>query len=189
MAIGRLLDGSCREQFCREQAAMTDIERIIGRLRESDLVRIHPPAGQPVFPEGIEAPNELTEFYSLCGGVDFLHAKSRSYAEYRVLPPAEVVDIGTATCLEAATELPLSCWFAVGEDDNGEHAAIDLHRSRLGQCYDVFHESFWDPASATIIAATFAEFLEKLFARGKSYWFDDGFEGRFFEDAPMRGTD
>jgi hypothetical protein len=60
-------------------------------------------------------------------------------------------------------------------------AAIDLHPSRSGQCYDVFHETYDDPAYARIVAATFEEFLAKLFERGKSYWFDEGFVSRYFD--------
>jgi hypothetical protein len=160
---------------------MTPIERIIQTLCGSYRVRVHPPTTQPELPAQFPPPQKLVEFYGLCGGVDFLDPEDRGYARYRILPPQKVVDIGTATCRDPATEPPLNAWFVVGEDDNGEHAAIDLHPSRSGQCYDVFHETYDDPAYARIVAATFEEFLARLFERGRSYWFDDGFVSRYFD--------
>lgn len=166
---------------------MPDIRTLLTIFRGSNRVLVHPPAGQPRWPPGVVSPSEVTEFYELCGGVEFLDPKHKDYADYRIMKPSEVTDIGTTTCLEAATEPPLSEWFAIGEDDNGEHAAVDVSPRRSGQCYDVFHETYWDPASARIVAVTFSEFLEKLFERGKSYWFDEGFVSRYFGDGSATG--
>lgn len=159
---------------------MSTIRTIITTFRESNRVRIHPPAGQPEWPTGVVPPREVTEFYDLCGGVDFRDEEAQEYARYRILPPSEVTDIGTATCLEAATEQPLSEWFAIGADDNSENAAVDVAPQRSGQCYDVFHETWADANSASIVAKSFAEFLERLFRSGKAYWFDDGFVAEYF---------
>jgi hypothetical protein len=161
---------------------MSSIREVLTTLRESNRVRIHPPAGQPKWPTGVVPPQEVAEFYALCGGIEFLDDEDQKYARYRILAPSKVTDIGTATCLEAATEPPLSEWFAIGEDDNSESAAIDVAPQRSGQCYDVFHETWADPASASIVATSFAEFLERLFRRGKAYWFDDDFVAEYFSD-------
>ena len=45
-----------------------------------------------------------------------------------------------------------------------------------GCCYDVFHETFSDPYSARVVALSFTELVERLFVRGRSYWFGEGFE-------------
>jgi antitoxin YokJ len=166
---------------------MVDIRTILTTFRRSDRLIVHLPAGQPQWPSGIVPPHEVTEFYDICGGVEFLDPEHKKYADYRILSPSKVADIGTATCLEAAIERPLSEWFAIGEDDNGEHAAVDVNPYRSGQCYDVFHETYSDPSSARIVAATFSEFLQRLFARGKSYWFDDDFVSRCFHGGPGVG--
>src|SRR5262249_38217969 len=104
------------------------------------------------------------------------------FADYRILKPSAVVNIGTAICNEAATDSPLNAWFAIGEDDNGEHSAIDLAPAHHGRCYDVFHETYWDPNSATIVADSLAQFLERLLQRGKAYWFDKGFKREYFSE-------
>jgi cell wall assembly regulator SMI1 len=167
---------------------MPDIRTILTIFRGSDRVVVHPPAGQPQWTSGVVPPSEVTEFYEICGGVEFLDSVHKKYADYRIVKPSKVTDIGTATCLEAAAEPPLSEWFAIGEDDNGEHAAVDLNPHRSGQCYDVFHETYFDPASARIVAGTFSEFLQRLFERGKSYWFDDGFVSRYFDGGLAAGV-
>lgn len=89
------------------------------------------------------------------------------YARYRIVAPADVIDICVATGGDDTyREPPLDGWFVVGEDDNSEHVAIDLNEDGYGRCYDVFHETFSDPHGARVIAPSFTEFVERLFARG-----------------------
>ena len=127
-------------------------------------------------------PAELVEFYTLCGGVHFLDPEN-GFTDYRIMPPEEVVDIGDATCGEPAIEPPLSLWFAIGADDNSEHVAIDLHPLRLGRCYDVFHETYDEPESATVVASSFAELLERIYDRGRAYWFDEDFKSVYYANS------
>lgn len=157
-----------------------NLREVLAALQQSDRVRMQPPAGQPDWPPGVVPPRDVTQFYDFCGGVEFLDTEDPDFVRYRILPPAEVTDIGTATCLEAATEPPLSEWFVISADDNSEHAAIDVAPARSGQCYDVFHETFADPESAQIVAESFSVFLHKLFVRGRAYWFDEDFDGEYF---------
>jgi hypothetical protein len=159
----------------RYPAAMT-IDNLIRRMQGSPRCRLLPPVGQPKLPKPFELPTEVTRFYALCGGVEFFEKDHGPRSRYRIVSPAEVVDICMATVGDAEfREPPLDGWFAVGEDDNSEHVAIDLNDDdRYGRCYDVFHETFCDPYSARVIALSFTEWVERLFARGRSYWFEEG---------------
>jgi antitoxin YokJ len=168
---------SIAQWYICQPAAMTKIDDLIRRMQQSPRCRVLPPAGQPKLPEPFALPPELARFYELCGGVEFLEEDHGPYSRYRIVAPAEVVDICMATVGDAELrEPPLDGWFAVGEDDNSEHVAIELNEDGYGRCYDVFHETFSDPYSARIVALSFIELVERLFARGRSYWFDDGFE-------------
>jgi hypothetical protein len=154
---------------------MTAIGDIIAEFRSSPRVRVLPPSGAVTLPAGLTLPPDLSEFYTLCGGVQFLDPTADNYPDYRILPPDKVVNIGTATCLEPSAELPLSAWYTVGEDDNGDHVVVDLHTTSGGRCYDVFHETFAMPEYANVVADSFLELLQRVYRRGKAYWFDDGF--------------
>ncbi len=158
---------------------MTTIDDLIHRLRQSPRCRVLPPAGQPTLPERFALPVDGTRFYELCGGVEFFERDpdSDSVPDYRMLPPAEVLDIETATVGESEEGPPIDGWFAVGADDNGEHVVIDLNDGDArGPCYDVFHETYFRPDHAHVVALSFTELLERLFARGRAYWFDEGFQ-------------
>lgn len=153
------------------------IADLIGQMQKSARCRVLTPSGQPKLPEPFKLPMEVARFYELCSGVEFLDQDHGSYARYRIVAPSKMLDICMATVGDGGfREPPLDGWFVVGEDDNSEHVAIELNHDGYGRCYDVFHETFSDPYSARVIALTFTELVERLFARGRSYWFDDGFE-------------
>jgi hypothetical protein len=156
---------------------MTTIDELLQRMRQSPRCRVLAPVGQPKLPAPFALPPEVTRFFELCGGVEFFEKDHGPRSRYRIVSPAEVVDICLATVGDDTyREPPLDGWFAVGEDDNSEHVAIDLNEDGYGRCYDVFHETYADPHGARVVALSFAELVERLFARGRSYWFDDGFE-------------
>lgn len=156
---------------------MTTIDDLIRLMQQSPRCRLVPAVGQPALPEPFTLPPEVQRFYALCGGVEFFEQDGGPRSRFRIVGPAEVVDICMATVGDAEfREPPLDGWFVVGEDDNSEHVAIELNKDGYGRCYDVFHETFCDPYSARVIALSFTELVERLFARGRSYWFDDGFQ-------------
>jgi antitoxin YokJ len=160
--------------------AMSDISTILTEFKSSANVVVRPPSGQPKWSPRVAPPDEVAEFYTLCGGVDFVEADDKTYARYRVLRPEEVEPIGGSIKLPFPVDPPVKHWYAIAVDDNDEHAAVDVHPNRSGQCYDVFHETFFEASSARIVAATFAEFLWRLYESGGPYWFKDDFVSRYF---------
>ncbi len=156
------------------------IDLLFQRMQTSPRCRLLPSVGQPNLPIHFSLPPEVVRFYELCGGVEFLEKDHARRGRYRIVAPHEVVDIGMAAVEDSDQEPPLDGWFVVGCDDNSEHAVVDLNPMGYGRCYDVFHETFSNPVYSRIVALSFAEFVERLFVRGRSYWFDEGFRSYGF---------
>jgi antitoxin YokJ len=141
--------------------------------------RILPAVGLPGLPAGHLLPDDLREFYHLCGGV-FVREHSGFplfiVSPVRLVPANPVIMVGLSdTQLVRWAEDLSSSWFILAEGENATYVTIDLSPQRLGQCYD----SFWDrhPDNSPIIATSFGDFLERLVeARGRYYWDLDDFE-------------
>jgi hypothetical protein len=143
---------------------------------------------------GEELPAELVEFYSLCGGMTLF---AGTPDEVRIHgPDASVGEAGdgaeiSANAFLGANEEVIGCaypddishtWYMLARSGL-ERASIDCSPVRAGRCYD----SFWDchgvAGSCSIIARSFAEFLELQLAVKEPtvFWSEPGFLG--FGDA------
>ncbi|WP_199415107.1 SMI1/KNR4 family protein [Chitinophaga silvisoli] len=69
-------------------------------------------------------------------------------------------------------------WYIIAEDGNTQYITIDIGVDRQGRCYD----SFWDrhglPGEQVVVAKSFTELLERLYAArgGRWFWLEDSFE-------------
>jgi hypothetical protein len=155
------------------------IKDLVDVARGRPDVVVDPPNGLPAVRVGEELPPELVEFYSLCGGMTLFAGT-----------PDEVRIHGPDTFLGANEEV-IGCaypddishtWYMLARSGL-ERASIDCSPVRAGRCYD----SFWDchgvAGSCSIIAWSFAEFLELQLAVKEAtvFWSEPGFRG--FGDA------
>lgn len=113
-------------------------------------------------------PDDLLEFYRLCGGVRLFDS---SDYPYRICSPDELVPANPVLIGEEWEGEISSSWYIVAWDGNGDALTIDLHPQRLGRCYD----SFWDRhviiGDSAIIALSFQELLTRLLeGRGEHPW-------------------
>lgn len=147
---------------------MSKLEAIVARIRDSDECRVLEPAGIPRLREGDELPAELSAFYALTGGVVLF---STSLHPVIVSVPHEFVRSNPAIVDCECPEDMSDFWYIVARCGQ-EVVSIDCGSERLGRCYD----SFWDrhgvPGSCAVIALSFAELLERLFASNgqEPYW-------------------
>lgn len=151
----------------------------------SDCI-VYPSNGLPIVPDGYILPNDIKEFYSLCGGMD-LYLNTEGFF-YKILPPEKFLFanseiLGEETVLEISSseeyqgDVTLDC-FTIVSDSNGDFLVTDLNKMRHGLCYDAFHETYGLVGDMPIIAKSFTELLKKLIKNeGKSiFWLDDNFE-------------
>ena len=163
---------------------MTTIADVIRRLRENAHCSVAPPVGLPVTRPGHAIPEDVLEFFRQTGGAS-LYA-GRDY-EFNVLAPGEIQQINVL--LHCAVDAPdiSDSWYAVVEDGNGDYLSVDFDESRLGRCYDSFHETHGLIGQTPVIARSFTELLARLLdnAGAYPYWLRDDFErlGDAYDDA------
>ena len=62
-------------------------------------------------------------------------------------------------------------WFIIADDNNSQYVTIDLSKDRLGYCYDSFWDRYGGVGEQTIIAKSFTELLERIYASKGNMWY------------------
>jgi hypothetical protein len=152
-----------------------EIEGVISLIAGTPSCTILPPAGNPVISTHHTLPEDVREFYALCGGVRLFE---ESPFRTLVSTPAELQLANPIIVGGIFEEDISSSWYIVASDgSDSRKMTIDLSPERLGRCYD----SFWDrhavAGSSLIIALSFTEFLHRSVTYNGSgyYWWDKTF--------------
>src|SRR5438477_13034843 len=121
-----------------------DMASIIDRIRAKNDCKVLPPSGLPTISDTHTLPDDLRDFYTICGGVTLFES---SYYPTVIVPPHSVVLVNPVLfsgvdkdqLLETRDHISWS-WYIIAEGDHLQYITIDLSSKRLGHCYD----SFWD---------------------------------------------
>lgn len=150
------------------------IKQLITKIRTIPDCVVYPTSGLPHIEDKYILPDDIKEFYNLCGGVS-LYLNGESTAN--IVPPSEFILANPVIVGERCENDITSNWYIIANDGNGDYLTIDIQEERLGRCYD----SFWDRhgvvGECPIIANSFTELLERLIDnKGQRwYWLRDGF--------------
>ncbi len=147
---------------------MTELQRLLDRIRRTDDCSVAAPRGQPALREGHHVPDDLAEFYELAGGVSlFEHGTYPS----RVVGPEGLVRANPEI---VGTECPgdiSDAWYIVARGGSEEAITIDCSGERSGRC----HDSFWDchgvAGECRVVALSFTELLGRLVDARGGYWY------------------
>ncbi len=157
------------------QAALDDLSALIEEIRKTDGCEVYPPNGLPtVAGEDHRPPDDVMEFYTLCGGMG-LYLTS-DYPIYLV-PAEDFVSANPVIVGDSCPDDISDWWYLAADDRSGQYITIDLSPERAGRCYD----SFWDRhglvGDCPVIAKSFTELLYRLFHNGGDswYWLRDDF--------------
>ena len=125
-----------------------------------------------------DLPKDLQKFYELCNGVDL--SINADYS-YRILGIDELKPINLLIIGELSPEDISSKWISIAEYGNGDYLSLVLSPSKLGFCYNSFHETHGLAGSTPIIAKSFTELLYRLYEnRGYYiYWFKPEFNDKY----------
>jgi hypothetical protein len=161
---------------------MKSLDQILATLQADKRCRFGPPKGSPSIPFNLRLPEDLNQFYARFG-------EARLFGDpmdprCHILPPVQFVQIGLAVCNQETTDLLQSSWYALAHVQDGNYFAIDLAPERLGRCYDVFHEVFYNrPYDCKVIALSFTELLNSVAQAGDDcWWLAKGFDGYGYGD-------
>ena len=129
-------------------------------LKRSDL---HLPA----LHEGHVLPDDLREFYDICGGLILFE---RSPYPMMVVPPPEVVLANAVFFSALMPEEQIASlediswtWYLIARDEKRHYLTIDLSPAPVGRCYDSSPRHHAPPGSSTIVALSFTELLTRLY--------------------------
>jgi antitoxin YokJ len=156
------------------------LDALIAKIRQTPACQVYPPSGMPVIQPDHRLPDDLTHFYTVCGGLELFRA---SLFPTIICPPQKLVVANPVIWQGLKQELvdetqghPSWAWYIVAEcpDETDQWVTIDLSPSHLGRCYD--SQFFIHPGNSYVIAPSFTELLARLIA-------DKG-EDRFWWNIP-----
>ncbi|WP_175003155.1 SMI1/KNR4 family protein [Burkholderia lata] len=160
---------------------MRSIKEILEIIRFDSGCQVLPPNGDlpPLLKSDMAYPDDLVEFYNLCGGV-VLFRSGKDNVSFRILSAHEVLQTNMLIVGEPCED-DISCsWYAICKADNGDCISIDTSKERRGRCYDSNFEIHGVVGSCPIIALSFSELLGELY---KSSGIDVFWETRNYGDA------
>ena len=145
---------------------MTNIEKLLRSANKSAACVVFKPQGLPEIPDGFTLPEDVAQFYTLCGGISLY---TDSVYSFTIVPPSEFQLANPVIVGELCEDDISSKWFIVCKDEENNYITIDLSEERNGRCYD----SFWDRhgvvGECSIVAHSFTELLDSLISnKGKS---------------------
>ncbi|WP_421034254.1 SMI1/KNR4 family protein [Mitsuaria sp. CC2] len=144
-------------------------------FRGLDGCIVHSPVGWPKRVTGLELSSELADFYSLCGGLCLFN---KSLFPFEIVGPAEFEPANLAILGLGPQDDRSDYWYIVATSGADQFVSIDLHPERMGRCYDSYIDRHAVAGSCSVVATSFADFLEKTIAYGGRglYWLDPQFE-------------
>jgi hypothetical protein len=154
---------------------MTVLSQLLDAIQKIPDCDIRPPQGLPSVAANHVVPNDLLEFYSLCGGVSLFSSSAYSM---EIVPPSRcisanpVIFIGISEAQLRASRDDISwSWYIIGEGKNRQYITTDFALERLGRCYDSFWDSHAMPGYSPIIARSFTELLSGLVSNQGQHWY------------------
>ena len=155
---------------------MNKISQLLRLIQNTPDCFVRPSQGLPQIKSDHNMPNDLVEFYQLCGGVVFYQSSAYSI---EIVPPSGVV-LANAKFFIGLNEKDLAAikddiswsWYIIGDGgENLRYITIDLASERLGRCYDSFWDSYAMPGSSPIIALSFTDLLSNLHSNKGQHWY------------------
>jgi hypothetical protein len=151
------------------------IEELLTQIQAAPGCQIKAPTRLPQIEAPFRLPDDLREFYQICGGLTL--AENTKYALTIVSAdhcvPANPVLLGeVAELARLANAEDISwSWYILADYGNGDYITIDLAPQRLGRCYDSSHETHGLRGETPIIALSFTDLLASLFQTRGQYWY------------------
>lgn len=144
------------------------VRDIIEKIKGIPDCLVLPPSGTPNIEDHLVLPEDVLEFYQLCGGIHlFQHAAYR----VNIVQPQDFVLANPVIVGERCEEDISANWYIVATDGNGDYLTVDLELSRMGKCYDSFWDSHGVVGECRVIAFSFLELIERLIQNKGEYWY------------------
>lgn len=149
------------------------MKSLIEKIKNTKDCKVLPPSGQPNI-DAMQLDNsEISEFYSLCGGIIFFQ---NSDYMIEIVPPTKFRLSNPAILpINWESEIPnndrSNDWYIIAESGPEQRISIDLNRTRIGRCYDSFWDIHASPGECPVIASSLSNLLINILENQGAYWF------------------
>ncbi|WP_420852123.1 SMI1/KNR4 family protein [Paenibacillus hamazuiensis] len=152
---------------------IAEILELLGK--EQDCTLFPPNNFLPEIEKNLVMPDDLKEFYKLCGGVRLF--ESQLYP-ITIVRPDEFVLANPVIVGERCEEDISANWYIIGKEGLSQFITINLRSEQNGRCYDSFVDRHGIVGECPIIAVSFTDLLERLLHnKGQRwYWLNDTFD-------------
>lgn len=156
---------------------MSQLSDLIDSLRAEQSCTVAPPTGQPHVAEvDSRLPDDLREFFEICGGVTLFRGAN---FEWAISGPSELTPTNLIVLGGQVPDDITATWHVIARQphDSSALVSIDLSEGRRGWTYDSDVEVHGVAGSCTVISHSFTDLLAGLIAcRGEYiFWEDDSF--------------
>jgi hypothetical protein len=160
---------------------MRTLDDILNDLQSRDDCIFRLASGLPALPVGLHLPPDVAAFYSRFSEAKLFGGSSDPC--YQIPAPEEFVQIGIAIHGQPTSAPVQRSWFALAHVQDGNYIAIHCSPSRLGYCYDAFHETIDLLDHCKVIAHSFTELMNRASEAGnEAWWLGDRFETYGYAD-------
>lgn len=159
---------------------MTELQRLVRRISNTQGCSLDQLGAYPHLRDCDRLPDDLAEFYRLCGGARLFEASPYST---RIVGPEEFVRSNPVIVGSEHPDDISDYWYVVVKGGEEEAISIDCGSGRLGRCYD----SFWDrhgvAGDCRVVALSFTELVSRLLDACGGYWYWLASDWRGYGDA------
>jgi hypothetical protein len=145
------------------------IEKIIKLISENSNFEVKKPIGCPKVLSDHVLPDDVKEFYRLCGGIS-CYIKNGGFP-ITILSPLEVEQANISLLGKSYDEDISTSWYLIADALDGNYISIDFSPKRLGRCYESFMYTHAIKGNCQIISLSFKELLINLYEYDGDYFF------------------
>lgn len=158
------------------------MKEIIDKSRSNSNFKLYRPCGYPDVVGGHVLPEDVKEFYSMCGGME-CYINSGGFP-IRILPPSDVKLANKLLLGQTYTDDISSSWYVIADAEDGNFISIDFNPNRIGKCYESFEYTHAVSGNCPIISLSFTELLLNIINyKGDYFYWKNNTEFKIYGDA------
>ncbi len=159
-----------------------NIQEVMKKIRSNDNFEIKPPCGLPILKSGHVLPDDLKEFYQICGGID-CYIEDGGFP-MQILAPNKFELANKLLLGEEYVDDISSSWYVIVDAEDGNYISIDCNANRIGKCYESFEYSHAIRGNCPVIALSFTELLDSIVNyKGDYFFWKDNLDFTSYGDA------
>jgi len=146
-----------------------NVKEMLYHLKNNSNFEVKEPCGYPKLKSGHILPDDMKEFYYMCGGI-VCYTDSGGFP-IEILSPSDVKLANLVLLGEDYEDDISSSWYLIADAEDGNYISIDCNSSRLGRCYESFEYSHAVAGNCPVIALSFTELLINVFEYTGDYFY------------------